>query len=110
MSYKYYFMIENNYERNFITEKIWEPILCESLVFYYGCPNVSDYINPLAYVQLDINDYEKSFQIIKQAIAEDWHSQRLNIIKAEKKKILEKLAFFPVISEIITEYIHNHKQ
>jgi GR25 family glycosyltransferase involved in LPS biosynthesis len=86
LSYKYYFMIENNYEENFITEKLWEPILCESLVFYYGCPNVSDYINPLAYVLLDINDFEKSYQIIKKAINEDLWSQRIDIIRQEKKK------------------------
>ena len=100
--YKYYFMMENNFEENFITEKMWEPILCESLVFYYGCPNISKYINPLAYVQLDINDFEKSYQTMKQAIDEDWWSQRLNIIREEKKKILNELAFFPTINKIIT--------
>jgi hypothetical protein len=98
--YKYYFMVENNYEENFITEKIWEPILCETLVFYYGCPNVIDYIDPEAYVQLDMNDFEKSYQIIKKAISEDWWSMRIEAIRREKKKILNELAFFPVIENI----------
>jgi len=102
-SYKYYFMMENNYETDFITEKIWEPILCETLVFYYGCPNVSDYINPNAFVLLDITDFEKSYQIIKQALSEDWWSQRIDIIRQEKQKILNKLAFFPTIDKIITK-------
>jgi GR25 family glycosyltransferase involved in LPS biosynthesis len=102
-SYKYYFMIENNYESNFITEKIWEPILCETLVFYYGCPNVADYIDPAAFVLLDINDFEKSYQIIKQAIKEDWWSQRIDIIRKEKRKILDELAFFPIINKIIKQ-------
>jgi hypothetical protein len=101
VNYKYYFMMENNFEENFITEKIWEPILCETLVFYYGCPNVSTYINPLAYVELDINDFEKCYQTIKQAIEEDWWSQRIDIIRQEKKKILNELAFFPTIQKII---------
>jgi len=99
--YKYYFMVENNYEENFITEKIWEPILCETLVFYYGCPNVKDYIDERAYVQLDMNDFEKSYQIIKTAIEEDWWSQRIDIIRKEKKKILNELSFFPTIEKII---------
>jgi hypothetical protein len=99
--YKYYFMIENNYESNFITEKLWEPILCETLVFYYGCPNVTDYIDPGAFVLLDINDFEKSYQLIKQAIEEDWWSQRIEIIRKEKRKILNELAFFPTIDKII---------
>jgi hypothetical protein len=102
IQYKYYFMIENNYEPNFITEKIWEPILCESLVFYYGCPNITDHINSSAFVLLDINDFEKSYQIIKTAIDEDWWSQRIDIIRKEKTRILNELAFFPVISKIIS--------
>ena len=39
--YKYYFMAENNLENNYITEKLWEPIISECLCFYYGAPNVS---------------------------------------------------------------------
>ena len=103
VNYKYYFMIENNFEENFITEKIWEPILCECLVFYYGCPNISKYINPLAYVELDINDFEKCYQTIKQALEEDRWSQRINIIRQEKQKILNELLFFPRIQKIIQE-------
>lgn len=99
--YKYYFMIENNFETNYITEKLWEPILCETLCFYYGCPNVTDYIDPGAFVLLDIHDFKKSYQIIKQAIEEDWWSQRIEIIKKEKAKILNELAFFPTIDKII---------
>lgn len=100
--YKYYFMIENNFETNFITEKLWEPILSETLVFYYGCPNVSEYIDEDAYVLLDINDFEKSYNIIKRAISEDWWTQRISTIKREKQKILNELQFFPVIRNIIS--------
>jgi GR25 family glycosyltransferase involved in LPS biosynthesis len=99
--YKYYFMVENNYEKDFITEKLWEPILCEALVFYYGCPNVSEYIDPLAFVQLDITNFEKSYEIIKRAIEEDWWSQRIDVIRREKTRILNEMAFFPRISKII---------
>lgn len=110
LPYKYYFMVENNYEQNFITEKIWEPILCETLVFYYGCPNTADYIDSRAFVQLDMYDFEKSYQIVKQAIEEDWWSQRIEYIRAEKKKILNELAFFPTIQAIITSEQANQSK
>ena len=97
--------MENNFEKNYITEKLWEPILCETLVFYYGCPNVADYIDPRAFVLLDINDFERSYQIIKQALKEDWWSQRIEFIRKEKRKILDELAFFPTIEKIITRNI-----
>ena len=103
LPYKYYFMCENNVEKNFITEKLWEPILCESLCFYWGCPNVSDYINPLAYVQLDMNDYEASFQIVRSAIRDNLWEKRLSVIKEEKKKVLDKYNFFPTLENIILD-------
>lgn len=105
LPYKYYFMIENNYEENFITEKLWEPILCETLCFYYGCPNVTDYIDSRAFVLLDINDFEKSYQIIKKAIEQDLWSQRIDIIRKEKQKILNEMSFFPIIEKIINKNI-----
>jgi len=108
-SYKYYFIMENNFEDNYITEKLWEPILCESLVFYYGCPNITDYIDSNAFVLLDITDFEKSYQIIKQAIKEDWWSQRIDIIRREKQKILNEMAFFPTIDKIISKNIMDNK-
>jgi GR25 family glycosyltransferase involved in LPS biosynthesis len=101
LPYKYYFMCENNAEKNFITEKLWEPILCETLCFYWGCPNVADYIDTRAFVQLDIEDFEGSFQVVKQAIQDNLWEQRLPFIIKEKQKILEFYGFFPTIERIL---------
>jgi GR25 family glycosyltransferase involved in LPS biosynthesis len=101
LPYKYYFMCENNAEKNFITEKLWEPILCESLCFYWGCPNVADYINPLAYVQLNMDDFEGSFAIMKDAIESNLWERRLPYIQKEKQKVLEFYGFFPTVERIL---------
>ena len=101
IDYKYCFAVENNSEHNYATEKIWEPILCECLCFYWGCPNLKDYINSKAFVRLDLNDMDKSIKIIETAIKEDWWSQRIEIIKKEKDKLLNKLGFFPNLLSII---------
>lgn len=101
LPYKYYFMCENNAEVNFITEKLWEPILCETLCFYWGCPNVADYIDPMAYLQLDMNDFEGSFQIVKAAIESDLWSQRLPAIRNAKEKVLEYYGFFPTLERVL---------
>ena len=101
LPYKYYFMVENNYEDDFITEKIWEPILCESLCFYYGCPNIDNYVDMDAFVLLDMNDFEKSYAIIKKAIEEDWWSKRIESIRAQKDKFLKKMGFFPRLESFI---------
>ena len=101
LPYKYYFICENNAEHNYITEKLWEPIVCESLCFYWGCPNVTDYIDPLAFVQLDMDDFEGSFKIIKEAIESNLWEQRLPAIKAAKEKILDYYGFFPTLERVI---------
>jgi GR25 family glycosyltransferase involved in LPS biosynthesis len=93
--YKYCFFCENNWEKNYATEKIWEPILCECLCFYWGCPNLEEYIDGDAFVRLDLDDFEGAMEIIKNAIEEDWWGARIDIIRREKKKILEELGFFP---------------
>jgi hypothetical protein len=102
-TYKYYFMMENSFERNYITEKLWNPIFCECLCFYYGSPNVTDYVDSRAFVLLDVNDFEKSYQIIKKAIEEDLWSQRIDIIRKEKQRILNEMTFFPTIEKIINK-------
>lgn len=101
VKYKYYFQAENNSEYNYATEKIWEPILCECLCFYWGCPNLEDYIDKKSFVRLNLDDVEGSLKIIETAIKEDWWSQRIDIIRETKKKILNELAFFPTIKKII---------
>ncbi len=110
MPYKYYFMPENNEERNFITEKIWEPLLCECLCFYWGCPNISDWIDQRAIILLDMNDFEKSFNIVKNAILNDEWSKRIDVIRREKQKILDYYNFFPTLERIIKQdFKFNYK-
>jgi len=99
--YKYHLACENNAEYGYATEKIWDAILCESLCFYWGCPNLEQFIDSKAFVRLDLSNPEDSLKIIKQAITEDWWSQRIEVIRREKKNIIEKLAFFPNLKRII---------
>lgn len=101
LPYKYYFMCENNSERNFITEKLWEPILAESLCFYWGCPNVSEFVDPLAYVSLDMDDFEGSYKTIVSAIQSNLWEERLPILRKEKKRILKSYSFFPLLETIV---------
>ena len=104
IDYKYCFSVENNFETNYATEKIWEPILCECLTFYWGCPNLEEYIDSKAFVRLDLNDFEGSMKIVEQAISEDWWSQRIDIIRKEKQKILHEYGFFPLVNTILDKH------
>jgi FkbM family methyltransferase len=101
--YKYVIAAENNFETNYATEKIWEPIISESLPFYWGCPNLEDHIDPRSFVRLPLEDPAKAAEIVRKAVEEDWWSQRIDAIRAARKKIMDEMGIFSVIHKIISK-------
>ena len=86
--YKYTFANENCFENNYFTEKLTDAILCECLCFYDGCPNIENFIDPNAFIRIDLKNPEKAIQLIKMSIANNEWEKRLEVIKKEKNKIL----------------------
>lgn len=101
LPYKYTFNCENYSIKNYCTEKLFDGILSECLVFYNGCYNAKDFINEKAFVYLELSNFEKDYQTIKTAIEENWWEERLPFIKEAKQKILNEMQFFPRIKKII---------
>jgi hypothetical protein len=101
--YKYYFMCENNNINNYATEKIWESILCENLCFYWGCPNLDNYIDKNSYFRLQLNDFNKDSDLIYNSINNNIHNEKLNCIKNMKEKILNEICFWETINKLITK-------
>lgn len=102
-NYKYTFNCENNCENNYFTEKLLDGIFCECLTFYYGCPNVNEFIDEKSFIQLDLHDFDKSFNIIKSCIDNNIWEERLPYIQAEKKRLMEELNPLNIISNIINK-------
>ena len=102
--YKYYIHCENNDEYNFITEKIWDSILSECVIFYWGCHNISDYVDPSCYILLHKDDHETNYQIIKKAIEEDEWGKRIDKIRKMKHRLLSNFNIFPIIKHTISGY------
>ena len=100
--YKYVFNAENHEIRNYYTEKLIDGILAECLVFYWGCPNIHDFIDERAFIRLELVDFEKDFSTISRAIRENWWEQKLPYIREAKKKILNETQFFPRIERILS--------
>ena len=44
-SYRFSVIIENTREKNYFTEKLIDAVLCETVPIYWGCPNISDFID-----------------------------------------------------------------
>lgn len=101
LPYKYTFNAENNSISNYFSEKLVDAILSETLCFYWGCPNVDQYIDPSAYIQLPLDDMAKSLEIVKNAIENDEWGKRIETIRREKQKILNQYQFFPRLATFL---------
>lgn len=103
LPYKYSFNAENHVIKNYFTEKIIDCILGESLCFYWGCPNLEEYIDPRTFIRLDLDDKAGSLAIIREAITNNEWEKRIDIIRQMKQKILTQMQFFPRLEKILQE-------
>jgi len=101
--YKYTFACENCSMNNYFTEKITDAIMGECLCFYWGCPNLDTFINPEAYIRLDLENFEKSLKIMIDCISNHEWEKRIHIIREEKIKILRNYSFGKRVWSIINK-------
>lgn len=99
--YKYTFNAENNSIKNYITEKLIDAILGECYCFYWGCPNIEEIIDPRCYTILDEDNFEDNYLKIKEVIEGNIWGKNIDVIRSEKRRILNELSFFPRIEKIL---------
>lgn len=99
--YKYTFNCENTSEPGYFTEKLLDPILCECLCFYDGCTNTEKFINPEAFVKLDLNNPKEALSIVTQTIQNNEWEKRINIVREEKEKLMTMMNPLNIIESII---------
>ena len=98
--YKYTFATESASEINYFTEKIVDPILSETLCFYWGCPNLENYF-PKAFIRLELNDFEEDYLKMKQCLEKDEWSNKLDYIRVAKYRIINQMQILPTLENII---------
>lgn len=99
--YKYHFNAENSYEKNYFTEKIIDAILCECLCFYDGCPNIEEFIDPRAFIKINLKRPNEAIKIIKSCIENNEYGRRLEFIKMAKEKLMNELNPLNIVYKIV---------
>jgi len=99
--YKYSLAVENSNSPDYWTEKLADCFLAYTLPIYYGCANIEKYFPEKSFVKIDINNYQKSVEIIKEVLAEDIWDERLQYIREARELVLNKYQLFPFLSEKI---------
>ncbi len=100
-TYKYSLAIENSSSPHYWTEKLADCFLAYTLPIYFGCRNLEQYFPKESFIQIDINDFKNSKEIIRQAIHDNSWENRLNAIIEARQLILDKYQFFPFITHKI---------
>ena len=101
--YRYHIAVENHVYDHHLTEKLPDAFLGYTLPFYHGAPNSADYFPKESFIPIDINDYERSRDIIQSHLANDEYLDRLPYIIEARRRVLEEQNLFGIISSKISE-------
>jgi hypothetical protein len=99
--YRYHLCLENHIAPHHWTEKLSDPFLGRCLPFYCGAPNAAEYFPEGSFVPVRMDDPEGAVALLRQAIAEDWYTQRLPLIEEARRRVLEEHHLFAVIARIV---------
>jgi GR25 family glycosyltransferase involved in LPS biosynthesis len=78
---------------------ILDALLAECLPFYAGNFDL-DYIDSRAFIRLPFSEHA-SEKVIREAIASDAWGRRIEIIRREKRRILDELQLLPTVARIV---------
>lgn len=108
--YKYHVVIENSSFADYWTEKLADAFLGGAYPFYYGCPNVLDYFSPHSLTLIDINDFERSAEVIEGAIKSRKYESSLSPIDEARNLVLDKYNLFPMLASFSKAHRHGGKK
>jgi len=102
-SYRFHIAVENHVYVHHLTEKLPDAFLGYTLPFYHGAPNAADYFPKDSFIPIDINDYQRSRDIIKSHLANNEYEDRLPYIIEARRRVLEEENLFAIVSGKIWE-------
>jgi len=103
---KYSIVVENSRVPFYWTEKIADSLLSFCLPFYYGSPNVNQYLPEECYIPIDIHDPDCNRQI-QAIIGSGEYEKRLPAILEARRIILYKQNLFAFLDREIQTVLQN---
>ena len=83
MDYEFSIGVENSSEKNYISEKFFDPLLVGTVPLYYGCPNIEDVYNKNSFIHLDFLNPDKCLQQIENILSLNY-SDYIDLINESK--------------------------
>ena len=108
--YKYHIAIENKFNKYIMSEKLYDSYLGLSMPIYSGSSNVNKYFSDKSLIKIDINNFEKSIEIIEKAFNENLYEKNYKYIVESKNKVCNELNLFYRLSVIAKEIDKNEEK
>jgi hypothetical protein len=102
--YRYSLVIENSRYQDYWSEKFADALLCGTLPFYYGCPNISSYFSNEVFIPVDISKPAEAIDIIRTSISNGEWEKRRQAMESARKKILDEYQFFLQFARLFRQY------
>lgn len=99
--YKYHIAVENHVYNHHLTEKLPDAFLGYTLPFYHGAPNAADYFPKDSFIPIDINNLQRSQEIIQSHLANNEYEDRLPFIVEARRLVLEQENLFAILDKVI---------
>lgn len=83
--------IENSAEKNYISEKFFDPLMVETVPIYFGCPNITEVYDKNSFIELPLDDFDAclnlinnilNLKIIRESYLEKIRKMRLKYLRA----------------------------
>jgi hypothetical protein len=106
LPYMYSVAIENSNQNSYITEKIFDAILCWTVPVYLGAPNICEFLPEQAFISLPPDDPQLGAEILKMLSGEDYES-RISALAVARRAILERYSMSAVVRHLTLEHAHG---
>jgi hypothetical protein len=93
INYRYSIAVENSREKNYVTEKFIDCILCDTIPIYYGCSNIEELYNKENFISLKEMSVESIFQALRV--------QKKFDLKNLKEIYISKFNIFNIVKNLI---------
>jgi len=102
IDYEYSIGIENCRQHNYLTEKFFDLVVCNTVPLYYGCPNVGEIYNPNSFVELDFSGpIEKTVEQVRHIYNNDSYLDRKPHLLEAKQTYYSKYNVFSFLKKMI---------
>lgn len=101
LEYKYHFNCENSFNKNYITEKFYDAVFMNTLVFYEGAKNIRTIYSDGGFVHIHLDDFKLAADAIVHYIESDEYSKQKDAIQKLKLFILETYSFAPRLYKLL---------